>query len=93
MFLVTDRVRECWLEPETLARPIWHVDVFPPIWLDPKATTDDVSLRPTSPRPFPVNGMEVTILWGGATEGGERVLGTGVLFTSRSMAETAPGSA
>jgi hypothetical protein len=94
MFLVTDRVRECWLfEPETLARPIWHVDVFPPIWLNPKATTDDVSLRPTSPRPFPEDGMEVTILWGGATEGGERVLGTGRVFTSRSMAEAAPGRA
>ena len=94
MFLVTDRVRECWLlGPESLTRPTWLVDVFPPVWLDPEATTDEVGLRPTGPGPFPGDGMEVTILWGGATEGGERVVGTGRVFTSRSVAEAAAGRA
>jgi hypothetical protein len=90
LFLVTDRVRECWLSGSALpARPPWPVEVFPPVWLDRDDTTDEVSLRPTGGRPIPEDGLEVSVLWDGRSEGDGRDLGTGLVFTSRSSAEAA----
>jgi hypothetical protein len=47
LFLVTDRVRECWLiEPGPVSDLVWHVEVFPPIWSGPTTTiTRSVSVR------------------------------------------------
>ncbi len=90
LFLVTDSVRECWLDgPGLPARPPWPVEVFPPVWLDRVATADAVSLRPEGGGPIPGDGVEVSVVWEGGSGGGGRVLGTGRVYTTRSSAEAA----
>lgn len=94
LFLVSDRLRECWLfEPGSIGQPPWHVDVFPPLWLSGQATADDVRLRPTGQAQLPADNLEVSIVWGEGGEGDERVLGTGRLFSSRVAAQAALGRA
>jgi hypothetical protein len=90
LYLVTDRVRECWLDGSaSLARPPWPVEVFPPVWLDRDATTDEINLGPAVAGPIPEDGLEVSVLWDGGGVGGRRVLGSGRVFTSRASAKAA----
>jgi hypothetical protein len=88
LYLVTDRVSECWLEePGLPASPPWPVEVFPPVWLDRVATADAVSLRPERGGPIPEEGAAVSLVWEGGGAGGGRVLGTGRVYLTRAAAE------
>jgi hypothetical protein len=88
LFLVTDRVRECWLDgPGLPAPPPWRVEVFPPVWLDRVATAEVVSLVPERGGPIADDGLGVSIVWEGGSEGGGRALGTGQVYSTRAAAE------
>jgi hypothetical protein len=90
LFLVTDRVRECWLGASGLpARPPWPVEVFPPVWLDHDATTEEVVLSPTDSGPVPQRGMDVAVLRAHETDPSAAVLATGRVYADRASAEAA----
>lgn len=92
LFLVSDRVRECWfLEPSSAKDLVWSMEVFPPVWLDGQATTDEVHLRSTGPGWPPGDGEEVAVVSGGAGRG-EQAVGTGRVFRSRAAADAAAAS-
>ena len=90
LFLVSSRLRECWLlEPETASEPGWLVEVFPPVWSGPALTTDEVHLRPVGDGPSSADGVEVSIVSSDANDLGPRVLGSGHVFLSRTRADAA----
>ncbi len=98
-FLVTDRVRECWLvEPPSSNGSSWTVEVQPPVWMDAHATTEHVMLRSRGAGALDANGaVEVEIralatdasAQGGLGTRPTVALGVGQLRTTREAAGAA----